>query len=148
MAARCTTPPVAMHHSSGNDAPSSAVRLHFLCGVCIRLPENITAIEEAAFEGCTNLEEIKIPDTVTTNGDDAFSGCSGLKEIILPETVKEIGDTAFMGCENLTKIHIPANVQSIEEYAFEDCENLTIYTPATSYAEQYAKENGIAYVTI
>ena len=34
MAARCTTPPVAMHHSSGNDAPSSAVRLHFLCGVC------------------------------------------------------------------------------------------------------------------
>lgn len=34
MAARCTTPPVAMHHSSGNDAPSPAVMLHFLCGVC------------------------------------------------------------------------------------------------------------------
>ena len=33
MAARCTTPPVAMHHSSGNDAPSSAVRLHCWGGV-------------------------------------------------------------------------------------------------------------------
>ena len=34
MAARCTTPPVTMHHSCGNDAPSPAVMLHFLCGVC------------------------------------------------------------------------------------------------------------------
>lgn len=35
MAARCTTPAAAMHHSSGNDAPSSAVKLHFLSGVRI-----------------------------------------------------------------------------------------------------------------
>ena len=39
MAARCTTPPVAMHHSSGNDAPSSAVRLHCWGGVRTQLAE-------------------------------------------------------------------------------------------------------------
>ena len=40
MAARCTTPPVAMHHSSGNDAPSSAVRLHCWGGVRNQTDDN------------------------------------------------------------------------------------------------------------
>ena len=33
MVAQCTTPVATMHHSTGDDAPSSAVKLHFLIGV-------------------------------------------------------------------------------------------------------------------
>ena len=33
MVAQCTTPAAIMHHFIGDDAPSSAVKLHFLSGV-------------------------------------------------------------------------------------------------------------------
>jgi len=33
MVTQCTTPAVTMHHFTGDDAPSSAVKLHFLSGV-------------------------------------------------------------------------------------------------------------------
>ena len=35
MVAQCTTPAATMHHSTDDDAPSSAVKLHFLSGVRI-----------------------------------------------------------------------------------------------------------------
>lgn len=36
LAAPCTTPAAAMHHSSGGHAPSSVVKLHFWGGVCTK----------------------------------------------------------------------------------------------------------------
>ena len=43
MVAQCTTPAATMHHFIGDDAPSSAVKLHFLSGVCT-LSEWVAAV--------------------------------------------------------------------------------------------------------
>lgn len=43
---------------------------------------------------------------------------------------------------------IPASVTEIQDWAFQNCESLTIYAPAGSYAEQYARENNIKFEAI
>ena len=59
-----------------------------------------------------------------------------------------IGDNAFYCCDSLTNITIPDSVTSIGDYAFYDCTNLTIYGYTGSYAETYAKENDIPFVSL
>ena len=84
---------------------------------------------------------------MTSIGDSAFSFC-GLTEITIPDSVTSIGDNAFYNCSGLTEITIPDNVTSIGDYAFYDCTNLTIYGYTGSYAETYAKENDIPFVSL
>ena len=60
----------------------------------------------------------------------------------------EIGYVAFSGCTSLTAITIPDSVTSIGENAFGLCTNLTIYGYTGSYAETYAKENDIPFVSL
>jgi len=43
---------------------------------------------------------------------------------------------------------IPASVTSIGDSAFSNCSNITAYVVASSYAEQYCKDNGIPYVIV
>lgn len=67
--------------------------------------------------------------------------------IDIPEGVSGIGDRAFVGCKALLEIHIPKTVSAIGEYAFWECSSISIHAPAGSYAEKYAKENNIPFVT-
>ena len=52
----------------------------------IVIPDNVTTIEEAAFEFCQDLESVLIPSTMTNVGVKAFQYCSKLK------TVRFLGD--------------------------------------------------------
>lgn len=54
---------------------------------------------------------------------------------------------AFYDCEKMTDIIIPASVDHFPPYTFEGCKSLTVYTPAGSTAEQYAKENFVSVNT-
>ena len=88
-------------------------------------------------------EDIIIPSTVrgrqvTKIGDMAFSD-KKIKSITLPDSLTEIGNNAFWGCGTQT---------IIGDEAFWDDEEITIYTPAGSFAESYAKENEIHFQTI
>ena len=123
------------------------------------------------FVGCSSLTEITIPDSVTSIGSYAFEEtpwltakqakdplvivnhilingktCTGA--VSIPNGVTSIGDDAFYNCSGLTEITIPDNVTSIGDYAFYDCTNLTIYGYTGSYAETYAKENDIPFVSL
>ena len=109
------------------------------------IPEGVTEIEWEVFNGCSSLTSVEIPKGVTEIGQDAFSGCSSLTSVVIPEGVTEIGMNAFNGCNSLTSVVIPESVKEIEYQTFEDCPKLTIHAPAGSYAEKYAKENGIPF---
>ena len=79
-------------------------------------------------------------------GMGAFIDCTSLTNITIPSGVTTIGSAAFQACTNLTNITIPSSVTSIEIYAFFECPPLTIRGNSGSYAETYAKNNGLKFV--
>ena len=109
------------------------------------IENGITSVGGWAFNACENLTGITLPKSVTKIGDEAFRDCKSLTDITIPEGVTKIGVRAFAGCESLTGITIPASVKKIGANAFTRCDRLTIDAPAGSYAQSYAKENGIPF---
>lgn len=109
------------------------------------IPRKVKEIGNSAFAFCRTISSINIPPSVKRIGNNAFGDCSGLTEVVIPEGVKIIGENAFDGCSSLEKITIPKSVTKIGDYAFWYCPKVTIYGESGSYAEQYAKENGIPF---
>ena len=70
------------------------------------------------------------------------------EEVVLCAGIEKITNYAFYNCVNLRKIIIPESVKEIERTSFVGCMNLTVYTPAGSYAERYARENNIPVVLV
>ena len=85
------------------------------------IPNDITEIEDNAFEDCEALEKIMIPDSVKEIGNYAFRYCYHLKQITIPDRVREIGEKAFEACFTLTEIHIPHSVTEIKTATFLNC---------------------------
>ena len=92
----------------------------------------------------TEAETLTIGDNVTTiasnafvNGDnyDGASNCGNLKSLIISRNVKYIGEHAF-------------GYYLDEENNYRKVEDFTIKCYCNSAAEQYAKDNGIAYELI
>ncbi len=75
--------------------------------------------------------------------------CEELKNISIPEGVEVIGGAAFHFCPKLESVTIPSSVTYIGERLF-NSENttVTIYGYENSYAENYAKEYDINFVSI
>ena len=69
------------------------------------VPEEITTINDHAFEGCRSLVNIMMPTSVTSIGNHAFKNCSNLASIMIPESVTKIGDDAFAGCKSLERVN-------------------------------------------
>ena len=90
------------------------------------IPDNVTSIDDFAFEDCRNLTSIVIPDSVTSIGSSAFYNCSKLTSVVIPDSVTSIGDRAFEWCDSLTEVVIPNRVtwEWIGEYIFSGCTNL------------------------
>ena len=94
----------------------------------ITIPNSVISIEASAFAECTGLTFVTIPNKVISIGGGAFSGCTGLTSITIPNKVTSIGEGAFFECTGLTSIIIPNSVTSIEAGAFAECTNLTSIT--------------------
>ena len=73
-----------------------------------------------------DAEQIMVPSWLKAIPEGAFEGCKSLRSITIPKGVTSIGDLAFIGCPKLSI--------------------LTIHAPASSFAEQYAKEKNIPFV--
>lgn len=103
---------------------------------------NCNAIIETAtntlIAGCNSTI---IPNSVSSIGAAAFQGCDKLTTIEIPTGVTSIGNMAFYECDNLTSIYVGPTPISITDDVF-DCENkCTLYVP-TGCTQAYQKAEG------
>lgn len=113
--------------------------------VSFTVPDSVTAISDAAFRDCKNLQKIEIGSNVKSIGMSAFEGCTNLTDISLTNVTDidsdlfkncislksiELGSAenlysgAFYGCKSLESITIPASVSYIDNGIFVNCESL------------------------
>ncbi|MBR1750042.1 MAG: leucine-rich repeat domain-containing protein [Ruminococcus sp.] len=109
-----------------------------------KLPASVKRIGYNAFGFCLSLTKLTLPDGLEYIGDYAFN-TTELSEIVIPNTVTEIGYWAF-ATDSLKKVTIPDSVTKIDKTAFDETavkNGLTIVTTKNSFADKFAKENGI-----
>ena len=94
------------------------------------------------------VTDLIIPGSVTKIEAYTFYGCSKIENVLLNENITSIGNDAFNGCSSLTAITIPASVTSIGSGAFSGCRGFTFYGNSGTYAEEYAFDNGIEFVSL
>lgn len=114
----------------------------------VTLPQSLTSIEQYAFYGCKKLAGIALPDSLKSIGRNAFEGCASLTQIEIPQGVTELDGKMFGRCTALTSVTIPNSVANISVFAFADCANVTIKGHKNSYAQTFAKEQGMTFLEI
>ena len=115
------------------------------------LPESLTVIGQESFLFAASVEEVEIRGTVTKLGPNAFFGCDALKSLAFKEGLTELADPSIYQCKSLEALHLPASLTYTEEeftYKIDyfSSPGLTIYTPAGSAAEAFAKAQGLNVV--
>ena len=112
------------------------------------VPEGVEELVEDVFRDCTSLKNVTLPSTLRKISCYVFYGCTALEEIMIPEGVTEITYKNFQYCENLKKIVIPESTTVIDSDNFDYSDNVKIYGCSESYAEKFANENGIEFISI
>lgn len=146
------------------DLAADDLDLQFEAGAC-----PVVAIGPKAFEGCTALRRVILPASLQRIGEMAFSGCGNIERIVIPGGVARVGTLAFAKCQRLARVRIEPGVQALGPSCFSKCirlarvdipasvaslgggvffgcgKQLTLYGAAGSYAETYARFNGLAF---
>lgn len=68
------------------------------------IPEYVTSIEEAAFEGTIGLKHIVVPQNVTAIKWGAFTDCLDLESVVLPNSLISMGPYVFFRCPELSSV--------------------------------------------
>ena len=91
-----------------------------------KLPDNLTSIGRSAFQRCTALAITALPENLATIGDYAFEVCTALALTNLPDGLTEIPQSAFASCPNLALTSLPAGLTAIKNRAFQYDTNLAL----------------------
>ncbi len=84
------------------------------------VPQGTETIAAYAFSQCsTALKEIIFNEELTFIDDEAFQSCDGLTSIELPDSLKELGGGVFQECSNLADISLPSGMTRIGGLAFQ-----------------------------
>ena len=75
----------------------------------LSLPDGLTAIEEEAFMGVSEVDEIVVPEGTVSVGDRAFKDMCALRRIVLPESATDIGSDILEGAMEAVLVECPAN---------------------------------------
>ena len=113
----------------------------------VMIEDGVNYIGIGAFRNCKNMISITIADTIEAIGSEAFVGCESLADVRFPSTLEKIDDYTFWLCAGLKEINIPESVVYISPSAFLECADFTIYGEENSYAQSYAEENDIPFVS-
>ncbi|MGN0551400.1 MAG: leucine-rich repeat protein [Acutalibacteraceae bacterium] len=128
----------------------------------VTIPDSVTSLGYKTFGDCSKLKAVIIGSGVidigTSWGDaDTFINCTSLKAVTIKDGADPIGPRAFSGCSSLTTVIIPSSVLEIgnvqlnadnlkDEGVFYGCpKSLTIYGKTGSFAQQFARANGIYF---
>ena len=113
----------------------------------IAISDNLTSVNGSMFYGCKSLQEVVLSNKLSAVGQYTFYNCSNIEVITIPNKVTNIYRYAFANCQNLKKIYIPPCVSNIDKTAFENCPDVVIYGKADSYAQKFAGNNNIPFVS-
>lgn len=83
--------------------------LQYPCGSRAKayiVPDTVTEIGSAAFEGNPYLEAVLIPASVEKLGNYCFCNCTALADVGMGSGVKNIGTGAFRGCTMLWDVYV------------------------------------------
>ena len=97
------------------------------------IPDGITSVSKAAFEGCTGITSVVIPEGVTSIGHDAFKS-TNITSVSLPESLTSVSSGAFSSCSGLTSVTCLAKEVPSTSSAFYGVpqSTATLYVPAGS----------------
>ncbi|MBE6584938.1 MAG: hypothetical protein E7645_00245 [Ruminococcaceae bacterium] len=109
--------------------------------------KDITVIGRISFYGAENLHKVTFEkgSKLQKINASAFGLNYNLTEIELPFGVEALGASVFFRCTNLKKVVMPFSVASMAPNVFQESTKVALYVPESSYAMQYAKQNGIPY---
>lgn len=77
----------------------------------VALPDSLTTISWAVFEGCP-LTSIELPSQLISIQGWALGG-SGLKSVTLPETMTSLSDYTFVFSVNLKELNLPKSLEGV-----------------------------------
>lgn len=120
-------------------------------GSSVTLPEGLTAINNATFEGASAIKSITIPEGVESIGTEAFLNCTSLTSVTIPSSVTSIGNYAFDGCTSLSSVNFGEGASyTIGSYAFRNTTALKQIdiTGATSISSYGFSNSGLTEITI
>ena len=116
------------------------------------LPSNLESI---GWSACTSpyITSITIPKTLTSvsylgDYDYPAFNCSNLETMKIEDGMEKIPGSLARGVKSLKSIEIPKSVTEIGNNAFYECDDFSILGYSNSYAERYASENNIPFVSI
>ena len=120
------------------------------------LPASLARMGANPFMDCEALVNIRVaeghPTMVVKDGvlfDDGgarlvcYPKALGARSYAIPEGTARVDAFAFYYCTELVSVIVPESVKDIDPYAFEGHENLTLTVERGSYAEAFARGNGL-----
>ncbi len=111
------------------------------CGMAsgISIGKNVETIGSRAFQGCIRLTKVTIGGNLKSIGSSAFQSCVRLSKATIGDNVKTIGNSAFSGCAKLKSVTIGRNVKSIGQKAFYQCKKLQKITISSTVLKTVGK---------
>lgn len=110
----------------------------------VNLPAGLTSLGAMSFALCPRIARITLPGGIAALNGSTFIGCASLSTVALPGSLKKIEAYDFAGCPSLKELIVPQSVSAINPAAFSGTD-VTLVVLQGSFAETYAKAQGIAY---
>ena len=100
-----------------------------------------TIVYAEMYRSCSKLQEVKLPNNITKIEEYAFQGCTSIKEIHIPKSVKQIDTWAFTQCYSLRNIYFEsADCDGLDEAGFAG-QIRFIHAPSGGSIEKYCLEH-------
>lgn len=99
------------------------------------IPYTVKYIEERAFMGCKEIEEVYIPQSVEHIEMAAFENCQKLEYVYMLSPIDTIPFRCFNGCEKLEAIHLVSEKPPfVNEFGLDNInlDNCVLYVPQGS----------------